>query len=135
MFKYNAIVDNVVDGDTIDLSIDLGFDIWHKSRVRLIGVDTPEKWYDYGKVVKAYVQEKLEFQQVQISSTKPDKYGRYLVEVHLDGMDGTFNQHLIDSGMAKSYHGAARGSLWQDEELARRDHELLINKVDFPEDK
>lgn len=130
MHRYKAVVDNVVDGDTVDLSIDLGFDIWHKTRVRLLGVDTPEKWYDYGKVVKAYVQEKLEFQQVEISSTKPDKYGRYLVDIYLEGMEGSFNQHLIDTEMAKSYHGAARGSLWKDDELARQDHELLINKLD-----
>lgn len=130
MFKYNAIVDNVVDGDTVDLSIDLGFDIWHKSRVRLVGIDTPEKWYDYGKVVKEYVKEKLESKPVQIASTKPDKYGRYLTDIYVDGIEGSFNQHLIDVGMAKSYHGAARGSLWKDEELAKQDHELLINKLD-----
>lgn len=131
MFKYNAVVENVVDGDTVDLSIDLGFDIWHKARVRLLGIDTPEKWYEYGKVVKAYVEEQLEFKTVQISSTKPDKYGRYLVDIYVDGMEGTFNQHLIDNNMAKSYHGAARGSLWRDDELALKDHDLLINKVEF----
>ena len=130
MFRYNAVVDNVVDGDTVDLSIDLGFDIWHKARVRLLGIDTPEKWYHYGKVVKAYVQEKLELQNVQISSTKPDKYGRYLVDIYIDGMEQSFNEHLIEQGMAKSYHGAARGSLWKDEELDLRDHELLTNKLD-----
>jgi micrococcal nuclease len=130
MFKYTAIVDNVVDGDTIDLSIDLGFDIWHKARVRLIGLDTPEKWYNYGKVVSSYVREKLEFEQVEISSTKPDKYGRYLVELYLKGSDETFNKHLIDIGMAKSYAGASRGNVWRDEELAQKDHELLLNKLD-----
>lgn len=130
MFKYNAIVDNVVDGDTVDLSIDLGFDIWHKSRVRLLGIDTPEKWFNYGKVVKEYVKEKLESKPVQITSTKPDKYGRYLVDIYVEGLEESFNQHLIDEGMAKSYHGAARGSLWTDEELSKQDHELLINKLD-----
>lgn len=131
MFKYNAIVDKVVDGDTVDLSIDLGFDIWHKARVRLIGIDTPEKWYDYGKVVKAYAHEQLIGKPVQISTTKPDKYGRYLVEIFVDGIEGTFNQHLIDTEMAKAYFGAARGSLWRDDELERRDHDLLVNKVEF----
>jgi micrococcal nuclease len=131
MFRYNAIVDNVVDGDTIDISIDLGFDIWHKARVRLLGIDTPEKWYDYGKVVKAYVEEKLLLQPIQISSTKPDKYGRYLTEVYgIEGIEGSFNQHLIDQNMAKSYHGAARGSLWRDDELAQRDHALLVGKLE-----
>ena len=130
MFKYNAIVDNVVDGDTVDLSIDLGFDIWHKTRVRLIGIDTPEKWFNYGKVVKEYVSEALEFKQVQITSTKADKYGRYLVEIYVEGIDGTFNQHLIDNNMAKGYEGASRADLWSEEELALRDHELLTEKLD-----
>jgi micrococcal nuclease len=131
VFRYKAVVDKVVDGDTVDLSIDLGFSIWHKARVRLLGIDTPEKWYDFGKVVKAYVEEMLLSKRVQITTTKPDKYGRYLVNIYLDGMEESFNQHLMDSGMAKSYQGAARGSLWRDDELARRDHELLINKINI----
>ena len=125
MFKYNAVVDYVVDGDTVDLSIDLGFDIWHKVRVRLLGIDTPEKWFEYGKVVKQYVKQSLEGKQVQIVSTKQDKYGRYLVQIYLPGFRETFNQHLIDQGMAKSYFGASRGNLWTDEELAKTEHHLL----------
>lgn len=131
MFRYNAIVDKVVDGDTVDLSIDLGFDVWHRTRVRLIGIDTPEKWHDYGKVVKQYVADQLEFKQIEITSTKADKYGRYLVEIYLDGCEGTFNQHLIDINMAKGYEGASRADLWTEEELALQDHELLVNKLDF----
>lgn len=130
MFKYNAIVDNVVDGDTVDLSIDLGFDIWHKARVRLLGIDTPEKWFNYGKVVKQYVVEMLEGKPVQIVSTKQDKYGRYLVQIFLPQAKGSFNQHLVDEGMAKSYFGASRGELWGPKELEQKDHELLINKLD-----
>ena len=125
MFKYNAIVDNVVDGDTVDLSIDLGFSVWHKIRVRLLGIDTPEKWFDYGKVVKQYVEQSLQGKQIQIVSTKQDKYGRYLVQIYLPGFRETFNQHLIDQGMAKSYFGASRGNLWTDEELAQTEHHLL----------
>ena len=131
MFRYNAIVDKVVDGDTVDLSIDLGFDVWHRTRVRLIGIDTPEKWHDYGKVVKQYVADCLEFKEIEITSTKADKYGRYLVEIYLDGYEGTFNQHLIDINMAKGYEGASRADLWTEEELALQDHELLVNKLDF----
>ena len=127
MFKYNAIVDNVVDGDTVDLSIDLGFDIWHKARVRLMGLDTPEKWFDYGKVVKQYVEQSLEGKQVQIVSTKTDKYGRYLVQIYMSGLRSTFNQHLIDQGMAKAYFGAARADLWTEEELAQNEHHLLTS--------
>lgn len=125
MFKYNAIVDNVVDGDTVDLSIDLGFSVWHKARVRLLGVDTPEKWFEYGKVVKQYVTQSLEGKKVEIVSTKTDKYGRYLVQIYMSGFRSTFNQHLIDQGMAKAYFGAARTNLWTDEELKRTEHPLL----------
>ena len=125
MFKYNAIVDYVVDGDTVDLSIDLGFDIWHKTRVRLLGLDTPEKWHPYGKVVKQYVIEQLQGKEVQIVSTKQDKYGRYLVQIYLPKMEKTFNQHLINENMAKAYFGASRGNLWTEEELSQTTHNLL----------
>lgn len=130
MYKYKAIVDYVVDGDTVDLSVDLGFDIWHKTRVRVNGLDTPEKWFNYGKVVKAYAEEILQSRDVEITTTKEDKYGRYLVELFVEGIEGSFNQHLIDQGMAKEYNGASRANLWTEEELARTDHELLMNKLD-----
>ena len=42
MYEYNAIVERVVDGDTVDLRIDLGFSVWISERCRLIGIDTPE---------------------------------------------------------------------------------------------
>jgi micrococcal nuclease len=125
MFTYKARVENVVDGDTVDLSIDLGFDIWHNIRVRLVGIDTPEKWFEYGKVVKQYVKDSLEGKEITIQTEKADKYGRYLVEVFLSGYRDSFNQHLIDIGMAKSYGGASRAGIWTDEELAQTSHRLL----------
>lgn len=131
MFKYKAIVEKVVDGDTLDLNIDLGFDIWHKARVRVSGLDTPEKWFDYGKVVKAYVADLVEFKEVKISTTKADKYGRYLVEVFVEGVEGSLNDHLVEQGMAKSYDGGNRDGTWSEEELAQRDHPLLVNKITF----
>jgi micrococcal nuclease len=132
MFKYNAIVDRVVDGDTVDLSIDLGFDIWHRIRVRINGLDTPEKNFDYGKVVRQYVADTLESKQVEIASHKQDKYGRYLVDLYVDTIPGkTFNQHLLDEGMAHDYSGGKRHGIWSEEELARRTHPLLLTKIDF----
>ena len=125
MFSYKAIVENVVDGDTIDISIDLGFDIGHRLRVRLIGIDTPEKWFPYGKVVKQYVKQSLEGKHITIHTTKPDKYGRYLVEVYMDGFRDSFNQHLIDKNMAKAYGGRSRVGLWTDAELEQTTHYLL----------
>ena len=127
MYSYKATVTNVVDGDTVDLSIDLGFDIWHNIRVRLIGIDTPEKWHDYGKVVKEYVKALLEGKEVTIKTEKADKYGRYLVEIYLPGFRDSFNTHLVDHNMAKSYGGASRANLWTEEELALTSHPLLTN--------
>jgi endonuclease YncB( thermonuclease family) len=125
MYTYRAVVDNVVDGDTVDLSVDLGFDVWFKTRVRLNNIDTPEKWFEYGKVVKRYVQQSLQGKEVTLTSTKQDKYGRYLVEIFLSGFRDSFNQHLVDHNMAKAYAGASRGGLWTDEELAQTTHYLL----------
>jgi len=133
MFSYKAIVEKAVDGDTLDLSIDLGFNIWHRLRVRMIGVDTPEKWFPYGKVVKEYVTKLLVGKTIIIDTEKPDNYGRYLVEVRLSGFRDTFNQHLIDQGMAKAYGGASRTGLWTSEELDQTTHWLLEAMNNQPE--
>lgn len=125
MYRYRAIVRNVVDGDTIDLAVDLGFDVWYQVRVRVAGLDTPEKWHPYGKVVKKYVEQILEGKEITIDSTKQDKYGRYLATIYLAGFKDSFNQHLIDQNMAKAYGGASRNNLWTDEELAQTSHYLL----------
>lgn len=126
MYNYNGFVDKVVDGDTVDLSIDLGFDIWHKVRVRLIGIDTPEKWFPYGKVVKAYLKQEIEGQQVYINVTKKDKYGRYLVTLYKNQGDTlSINNLMINQNMAKAYHGASRDGIWTEEELNQTDHPLL----------
>ena len=106
MFTYTAHVDRVVDGDTIDVSIDLGFDIWHKTRLRLAGIDTPEVKTDLGKVVKKYAIDTLEGKIVVIQTTKPDKYGRYLATIFLD--DKNFNELLIDNGYARAYDGGKK---------------------------
>ena len=106
MFTYTAHITKVVDGDTVDVEIDLGFDIWHKTRLRLAGIDTPEKSTEIGKKVSAYVKEALEGQTVTITTTKPDKYGRYLAEIFIN--NNSFNKNLIDIGMAKPYNGGKK---------------------------
>lgn len=108
MFTYNAKVVRVVDGDTIDVEIDLGFDIWHKTRLRLTGIDTPEVNTEIGRKARDYVKAALEGQMVVITTTKPDKYGRYLAEIFVN--ENSFNKNLIDIGMAKVYTGGKRES-------------------------
>ena len=67
MYEYKVRIVKVVDGDTVDVDIDLGFDVWLKNqRVRLYGIDTPEsrtrdlEEKKYGKAATAYLKEKLE---------------------------------------------------------------------------
>jgi len=126
MYKYEAQVLRVIDGDTLDLFIDLGFKVGFNTRIRMIGIDTPEKWHPYGKVVKAYLQQELEGKTIFLDVTKKDKYGRYLGVVYLNNGDElSVNDHLISIDMAKAYHGASRADIWTKEELEQTTHPLL----------
>ncbi len=126
MYQYEAHVVRVIDGDTLDLFIDLGFKVGINTRLRLIGIDAPEKRYPYGKVVTEYLQELIEGNTVVVDVTKKDKYGRYLGIVYLKkNEEQSINDHLIESNMAKAYHGASRADIWTEEELDQTDHPLL----------
>ena len=76
MFEYACKVLRVVDGDTIDVNIDLGFNIWHRGRVRMAGIDTPEsrtrnlEEKKLGLASKARLKELLKGQKVSIQCTK-----------------------------------------------------------------
>lgn len=116
MFEYLAKVEKVVDGDTIDIAIDLGFSLHYKTRVRLAGIDTAEKNTELGKKTKAYVKEQLEGKMVRIQTTKPDKYGRILGEVFSLTDGASFNKRLIDEKLAKAYDGGTK-TAWTEAEL------------------
>lgn len=116
MFEYYVKkVTNVVDGDTIDVDIDLGFDISFSSRVRLAGIDTPEsRTSDKAEKVlglesKEYLKSKIkEAKSVVIKTEKMDsseKYGRILGWVYLDGSSVSVNEQMIAEGYAWSYLG------------------------------
>ena len=93
MFEYKAVITNVVDGDTFDMDIDLGFHIHIHERVRLLGVDTPEKFGSekhLGLIVKQFAEKNFLNKKVIIHSEKADEaadtdsFGRWLVSVILD---------------------------------------------------
>ena len=116
MYEYRVKqVLKVIDGDTIDVEIDLGFDISITKRVRLAGIDTPESRttdkYEksLGLEAKALLKQKLsEATSVAIKTEKPDsseKYGRVLGWLYLDGEETSFNETMIASGYAWSYLG------------------------------
>jgi micrococcal nuclease len=116
MYEYYVRkVDNVVDGDTIDVLIDLGFDILFQSRVRLAGIDTPEsrtkdlKEKALGLESKEYLKKALkDAKSVVIKTEKMDsseKYGRILGWVYVNGDTVSLNDMMINDGYAWGYLG------------------------------
>jgi micrococcal nuclease len=116
MYEYHVKkVTNVVDGDTIDVEIDLGFDISFSSRVRLAGIDTPESRTTnkaekvLGLESKEYVKSKIkDAKEVVIKTEKMDsseKYGRILGWLFLDGSKVSVNEQMIAEGYAWGYLG------------------------------
>jgi len=84
--EYHCVITRIIDGDTIDVDIDLGFDCWlHKQRIRLHGIDTPEsrtrdlEEKKYGLAAKAFVEKFIPLGSTALLNTKEKgKYGRYL---------------------------------------------------------
>ena len=116
MYEYYVRkVENVVDGDTIDVLIDLGFDILFQSRVRLAGIDTPEsrtkdlKEKVLGLESKEYLKKALkDSKSVVIKTEKMDsseKYGRILGWVYINGDTVSINDMMINDGYAWGYMG------------------------------
>ena len=116
MYEYYVRkVENVVDGDTIDVLIDLGFDILFQSRVRLAGIDTPEsrtkdvKEKALGLESKEYLKKALkDAKSVVIKTEKMDsseKYGRILGWVYINGDTVSLNDMMINDGYAWGYLG------------------------------
>jgi micrococcal nuclease len=119
MYEYRVKqVLRVVDGDTIDVDIDLGFDISFTSRVRLAGIDTPEsrttdkKEKALGLEVKQRLKDLLsKSSNVVIRTQKPDsteKYGRILGWLFIDGAEKSINEGLIADGYAWDYMGETK---------------------------
>ena len=116
MYEYYVRkVENVVDGDTIDVLIDLGFDILFQSRVRLAGIDTPESRTKdlaekaLGLESKEYLKKHLkDAKSVVIKTEKMDsseKYGRILGWVYINGDTASLNDMMINDGYAWGYMG------------------------------
>ena len=118
MYEYIFRLDRVVDGDTIDVDLDLGFDVMlKKQRIRLYGLNTPEsrtrdlEEKQYGLAAKARLKELLEGGETLSLRTAIDKkargkYGRILGTIYADGIN--LNQQLIDEGHAIEYFGGTK---------------------------
>ena len=114
---YSAKVVRVVDGDTADAMIDLGFDTWVKKRIRFYGVDTWEsrtrdlEEKKKGLEAKAYVKDLLENSdegKFLLKSHGVGKYGRVLGELFVKGNDTSVNELLKENGHAYEYDGGKK---------------------------
>ena len=115
MYEYSCVVDRVVDGDTVDVTIDLGFKIFHKARVRMYGIDTPESRTTdkvekvFGLASKDRLKHLLEKDAVLITYEDKNgedmkgKFGRILGDFKCG--DKTASEILIEEGHAVRYHG------------------------------
>ena len=125
MYEYNAKCLRVVDGDTIDVMIDLGFSTWKKVRVRLDGINTPEsrtrdlEEKKRGLAAKARLQDIMDLNESELllKVNGIGKYGRALGELMVDSVGGltdigltktNVNQLLIKEGHAVKYDGGKR---------------------------
>lgn len=87
-YVYNGIVLKVVDGDTLDIMLDLGFATYRKVRCRLLEINAPEAKTLEGDRITAFLREYITDKNVVVSSKKLDRYGRSLAHVHIN-LDGT----------------------------------------------
>lgn len=118
-FWYGATVVNVLDGDTVDLMVDLGFKIHHKIRVRLYGVNAPESRTKdlvekaMGLKSKSFTKDWLDNHKWVFVNTIPDKndkYGRILARIYSSDQIGDpktacLNTDIIQAGYAREYYG------------------------------
>ena len=127
MYEYKCEVIRVVDGDTVDVNIDLGFGVWlHKERVRIQGIDTPEsRTRDkeekvYGLAAKAELKALLDDDNVKLITKKYDakgKFGRILGDFFVKGV--TASRVMIERHHAVEYHGQSKEEI-REAHLANR---------------
>ena len=111
-YIFNAKISKVIDGDTIDAIVDLGFSVKFETRLRLNGIDTMETHdkdsvkKELGLKAKSRVIELLLNKDVTLQSFKTDKYGRYLADVYIN--DINVSELLITENLAVPYFGGTK---------------------------
>ena len=133
-------INRVVDGDTIDVTIDLGFDLFKKERVRVAGVDTPEKrtknleekalGLDATGWLKAKLEETIKGDEELIIRTElkggVGKYGRLLGWLYVGDSDVSLNEQMITEGYAHAYDGGTKNMDLEALRVIRRSFGTLI---------
>lgn len=141
MHEYKCKILRIVDGDTVDVDIDLGFGVWlHKERVRMKGIDTPESRTSdkeekvYGMLSKNFVKDTLPIGSMQILRTHKDKtgkFGRILGDFLIE--DKSLGDIMVDKSLAVRYNGENKDEMGP-AHLANRNillHEGIVTPDDF----
>ena len=128
VYEYKCKLVKVVDGDTIDVDIDLGFGVWMRNqRIRLYGIDTPESRTSdkvekvYGNAAKDFLVKWTDAGDLTLKTFKDDKgkFGRILGEIWFGGTYN-INQILVDNHHAVRYHGQSKEEI-EEEHILNRD--------------
>jgi len=136
MYEYNCKIKRVVDGDTVDAVLDLGFDVSYSCRIRLYGIDTPESRTRNkdekvrGKMAGTFLKEAIEAGEKVVIQTKlkdsKGKYGRVLGDIVVDDMN--LNKLMVKCHLAVAYHGQSKKDV---EAEHMKNREILIEKGIF----
>ena len=115
MYRYKVDVTRVVDGDTVDVDIDLGFGmVYKKQRVRMKGIDTPESRTrdlvekKFGLASKKFLKEELKDKEIELVSHDKGKFGRILGELFVGDSTYSINKLMIDNYFAVLYDGQSK---------------------------
>ena len=128
MYEYKCKMVRVVDGDTVDVDIDLGFGVWmRKQRIRMYGIDTPESRTSdkvekvYGKAATEFLTKWTNAGDLTLKTFKDGKgkFGRILGELWYGG-EHNINQLLVDNHHAVRYHGQSKEAI-EEEHLKNRE--------------
>lgn len=110
MFTYKAKLVRIIDGDTVELEVDLGFKVWVKDSFRLAHINAPEK-----KEGQPYIDARSHLAiliapdaDLTVKTQRQEKYGRWLAEIITGSDTVTVNQKMLDAGHAKPYEGGPR---------------------------
>lgn len=132
MYEYRVKIVKIIDGDTVDVDIDLGFGVWmHKERIRLFGIDTPEsrtrdlEEKKYGLAAKKFLTNMLDDEGGIILKTHKDKtgkFGRILGELWrtTNYADQSINNYMIDKHHAVMYLGQSKDDI-QEQHIKNRE--------------
>ena len=144
-YNFRVIsIDKVVDGDTIDVTIDLGFDLYKKERVRVAGVATPEKrtrnleakalGLDATAWIKDHLEGAIDGDDDLIIRTELDggvgKYGRLLGWLYIGDATVSLNEKMIDEGYAWAYDGGTKNKNFEELREIRRNQGTYVDPTD-----